>query len=165
MSSPGACVLIWRTRVLTWRSRVLNWRMRPQLAYVSSPGEYVSASNRRASLSTNPSPSEVCAQNYAPAIQCSSPLKAWTETLVTPPPPPTRASELIPSRVCAQKIMRIPSRVQVHRDSDRGNRFQVHACKPVAIIFCHGAKQTKEGKVRTYYCKNESQKSVDDKLL
>ena len=48
---------------------------------------------------------------------------------------------------------------------DRGIRFQVHACKPIAIIFCYGAKQTQEGKVRTYYCKNESQKSMDDKLL
>ena len=61
--------------------------------------------------------------------------------------------------------MRIPSRIQVHLDSDRGIRFQLHARKPVAIIFCHGAKQTQEGKVRTYLCKNESQKSVDDKLL
>ena len=50
----------------------------PQLVYVSSPGDYVFASNRHASLSTNPSPSK----NYAPTIPCSSPLKALTETVV-----------------------------------------------------------------------------------
>ena len=64
---------------------------------------------------------------------------------------PPRASEPIPSCVCTQKIMRMPSRVQVHLDSDCDIRFQVYARKPVAIIFCHGAKQTQEGKVRTYY--------------
>ena len=42
--------------------RILNWRMCPQLAYMSSPGEYVVASNRRAYLSTSPSPSWVCTQ-------------------------------------------------------------------------------------------------------
>ena len=42
VSSPGAC-------------SVLNWRMRPQLAYVSSHGEYVVVSNRRVSFIEPPS--------------------------------------------------------------------------------------------------------------
>ena len=90
----------------------------------------------------------------------------WRMLPHPPPPPPSHpASKPIPSWVCAQKIIRILSLVRVHPDSDRGIRFQVHARKPVAVIFCHGAKKTQQGKVRTYYCKNESQKSMDDKLL
>ena len=78
MSSPGMRVFTWRT-VLTSSTGV----------YASSTGvrvllaNNVSASNRHASLSTSPSPSVVCAQkNHAPTITCSSPLKAWTETVV-----------------------------------------------------------------------------------
>ena len=69
MSSPGV--------------RVLKWRMRPQLVYVSSPGEYVFVSNRRACLSMSPhSFLGMHAKNHAPTIPGSSPLKAWTVTVV-----------------------------------------------------------------------------------
>ena len=53
--------------------RFLNWRMRPQLAYVSSPGEYVFVSNKRACLSMSPPPSSswVCTQKitYHPGFK------------------------------------------------------------------------------------------------
>ena len=66
-SSPGIRVFTWHTcPLLAYVSspgiRVFNLRMCPQLAYVSSPGEHVFTSNRRACLSTSPSPSWVCAQ-------------------------------------------------------------------------------------------------------
>ena len=78
--------------------RVLTWRAYPQLVYASSTGvrvltsgvrvlsplaNNVFASNRRASLSTSPTPSGVRTQkNHVPTVLCSSPLKAWTETMV-----------------------------------------------------------------------------------
>ena len=59
---------------------VLNFHMRPQLAYVSSPGEYVVISNRCECLSM--SPPLLHTKNHAPTIPGSSPLKAWTLIVV-----------------------------------------------------------------------------------
>ena len=81
-------------------------------------------------------------------------------TWCTLPHPPV--SEPIPSWVCAQKIMRTPSRAQDHLDSDHGIHFQVLVRKPV----CYNILSWRQANsVSTCYCKNESQKSVDDILL
>ena len=80
VSSPGVRILNWYVvyasstgvRVLTSGVRVL-----------SPLANNVFASNRRASHSTSPTPSGVRTQkNHAPTVLCSSPLKAWTETMV-----------------------------------------------------------------------------------